>query len=785
MNIKKIHITQFAGLSMIKDITMTDGLNIMCENNGTGKSTVVDFIFQMLFMPVTLDKRRHTDFISRCFPSEKKDGTLPTMIKGELVFEDDSKIYTLNKTWNLDEKGVVELIRPDGSNISGQEKVDAELKSILKYGEGTYKETVFFSQRDKDRFITGELFKDKSTLSVEEMLKNSLLETGGVTIEQIGDVIKEKNEEYWKPKYKDKDTNNINRCRAELESLEEELDKTKRSEDELNDVNDRIDRKRKELSRIKDELMLLDQNEELLETKRRYQAEIDSIKADLNEKERDLTKWPVYEEEIGKAKIIKQEIDDAAVVEEYKRVLDLRNKYLTCEKELNEAAKVNDEDIRLLEQNRKLRDKALADLGGVHSAVEVKTLGDVEVSCYPEGDVGSIKKLNNGESVDIDRTTVIRVDEVIELVISNAGVDVPAIKHELLSLDRQYDDKCAEYKVARLEDIKRLKDAYEDLERAFEKAKATYVTSLNGRSWERIEGAYRTVPETSRDLTREYAVMHLNRELNIDEKALPNYIAERSNAIRFFTDNYGDIDSLKDLIAQLKNKKADLEKKAEAVVIPEGIEGLDKELLEEQRGAVTEELEVTLKEEQVSALASVKNNARPLAQIREDIAGKTAELDQKTREGQMWARIKKEFDETREELDKIDVSSLKEYFEAYMHQILEDRIEFSDLSDDMQLHVYTGRENALKDDILSSGNREAIEFAFRLALLRVQYPDGNGFAIFDDPFVNMDPSCRENACKVLTSFASDNQVLFVTADPIYLSLLEDANTLEFLREGET
>ena len=51
------------------------------------------------------------------------------------------------------------------------------------------------------------------------------------------------------------------------------------------------------------------------------------------------------------------------------------------------------------------------------------------------------------------------------------------------------------------------------------------------------------------------------------------------------------------------------------------------------------------------------------------------------------------------------------------------------------------------------------------------FPDGGGFAFFDDTLVNMDPDRTKAACELLKDFANKNQVIFVTCHPEYAKYL--------------
>lgn len=70
-------------------------------------------------------------------------------------------------------------------------------------------------------------------------------------------------------------------------------------------------------------------------------------------------------------------------------------------------------------------------------------------------------------------------------------------------------------------------------------------------------------------------------------------------------------------------------------------------------------------------------------------------------------------------------------------------------------------------DTLSDGTKDTIALAFRLAMLEHLFPEGNGLAVFDDPFTDMDPGRVRQACRLVQKFAERNLVIFTTCDNKY------------------
>ena len=88
MKIKKVECESFAGLKD-KDVRLSDGLNLLIGENETGKSTLVDLIYQLFFQNTKLDRRQDKNFIDLYFPKTANQ-YVSDSIDGEMIFETDS-----------------------------------------------------------------------------------------------------------------------------------------------------------------------------------------------------------------------------------------------------------------------------------------------------------------------------------------------------------------------------------------------------------------------------------------------------------------------------------------------------------------------------------------------------------------------------------------------------------------------------------------------------------------------------------------------------------------------
>lgn len=112
MKIRKISCTQFAGIRE-RDLSFTDGINVIYGANESGKSTTANLIARTLFQKAKIDRRSDKEFCEMCFPSIRKGSNITAdFADGKIIFETKQGSYTLSKEWGTDARCTLSI--PDG-----------------------------------------------------------------------------------------------------------------------------------------------------------------------------------------------------------------------------------------------------------------------------------------------------------------------------------------------------------------------------------------------------------------------------------------------------------------------------------------------------------------------------------------------------------------------------------------------------------------------------------------------------------------------------------------------
>lgn len=775
MRIKRIKCDQFAGLNQVS-IDFKDGMNVVVGENESGKSSLMDLASNVLFKTRKLDKRSDAGFIDSCFP-KKAGGTSPSIISGSLEFQVGDKDYEVSKKWNSKEpdKGMCELVKSDVTLYD--DEAEDELRSILQYGEATFKSTLLSSQRNASG-ITEFLFDPNNaeiSTDLTNALSNASLEIDGLMSTAILKGISDNEGAYTKGWSLEEDKaagNGEGRIKAtnkqlknivsEIDTLEED---TKKYTDKRGEEQSLIE----ELKGIEDTIENVKKYQDLIDKKEDQQKALNELAEEVKKEKAAIKGWPTSEERLEKAKWCADKLKAADVLTDYE--IYMRNKEAVEEElaKLNTMVAVDELDVDCLDKLSGEKKSAQNSLRGVNAVIDIKKLNPETVSfTYLNGEAVEAKENN-----PIQLESAIRIDVLdnLEMEIKPTAVDVDAVKETLKQIDEDYKAICQKYGANTLEAIKTLKRQYEEQKRKYDQANTEYENYLSklGKSKETLDEERKMLGENP--LKKDAVLVHL-KDMGLDETTIVQEIADLKKTIDDYEKDYTDQEQLKITLEKDNKDMESLRKAIEEIEekIPDDIE--DKSLPELQiKERATKDTISEIQSQELPTLFGNIANREPLVVYSERLKEVTEELEKYKLEGKRWADIKAKFNETKERLSKVDITTLSENFKKYINGLTDGAITVDEFGENLGIALTSG-SNTLTDRILSEGTRETINLAFRLAMIDDLFPEGGGFAVFDDSFVNMDQNRNQKACEVLKEFAKRNQVIFVTCHLEYVDLLD-------------
>lgn len=782
MKIKRVSLDQYAGVNGINK-TFEPELNIVIGNNESGKSTLIDFIYNSLFRHARTKGKEDEEFTNKCYP-KKADGSEPATIEGTLEIDIDGKEYKISKVWSKKEKlASTKLVKPAG--IVNGDEAENEISELIDYGAGLYRSTVFSSQRDA-HFVSEYLLDDSGKKSgalvsdLSQVLSDAAQEQTDIPSSKIAEKIGSCLDDYcmgWDiendaPATKG-EKGEIRQLYKQYVAIEKEIAEIESYEKDYESVMAQLTKAKEDREEIVRLIGEYNKNADLIKEKEEKTNKSDKIGEQLSKDEIVYGEWPTIENKCKRAVELRSQLKDAKIVSRFIEVEELKDAHECAKHALDEATKVEESDIEFLETLEKRRKEQESLLGGMNINVDIIKL-DEQAAKFSYSDNGEEIAVKENMILEPKRPLKVDVSDKLELQIRPTGIDPADVMKEISNIKKDFEAKCNELGCNTIERAKDLKKQYEVYKFAYESSEQGYKSSLEKykTTWAALKELRDSVES---DLEEDAVAAHFPEVDCSDEEGLNKNISDWEAKISLYKSMYNSVDELKEKIENQKKEKKELDDRINEIG---DIEGEDGNNLKERLTAKEKEIE-TITTEQLPAARAKLIDKKSLAQYRSELEEIGHDLEEAKKMGKRWYDILKKFNDVKANASKIDVTVLKNSFVDYMQKLTGGSIDVEDLSSSMELKMKSG-SNQLADGILSDGTRETIELAFRLAMIDEIFPKGGGFAVFDDPLVNMDPERTERSCKLLKEFAKKNQVIFITCHPELISIFgeKEINKIE-------
>lgn len=780
MKITNVSCTQFAGIRN-RNISFTDGINIIYGKNESGKSTVVNLISRTLFQNAKLDRRKDSEFFDLYFPAMAKSGIAGDCIDGSVTIENENGSFTVSKEWGVDARS--KLITPDGI-IRDQSTIDDILNDILIYGEGVYAQMLLSSQKNTNTALQTILEitnKPTGKQDIANAVSQAFSEADGISVSDIEQAITEKINEiagkHWDfdreaPARKAsggrhmKEKGKILDAYYFLEDVREALNEISRLENEADRTAGNFKTKDSAVAIAEDAYNSFNTFSSRLAVRSERIKAIDRLKAELLEITDILSVWPQLLESLEKAKALRTEKLNRELLDKYLIAKSIKEAIAAISDSIPQE-NPSDDEIMLLKSAFRSIASLENKLCGMNITAGIKMLG---------GNSISIASLRTGESIDVSQglaaiTEAVRitVPGVMEMDLAPADVDVSYTEEKIKENKAIVDEIFRKYNVTSVEELESLAREIATLKTKADAEKGKLSMLLGGASFEDLENAVNAITEAVR--SKDEIEKDIFAVCKSPDAA--SFITSRETTVQSYVAKYGSINELK---AKAFDIDTELKKAQESVsgtedIPPEylGISDPDRYLKGLQDDL---RLKQSLREAALTEKTAAAERLDRFKEEHPEICREALEKAERSFEEAKsllnhWLHIEKVFREQKQNIRDNPMEDIADRFTYNLGIISDGKVssEFPE-ADKLNIKIYSS-DRLLDYGKLSEGTKETVSLAFRLAVLDHLFPDGGGVIVFDDPFLDMDAERTSKACTLLEDCATRHQVIFLTCKENY------------------
>lgn len=797
MYIKSYEAERFAGLKDVK-LEFNKGINVILGPNESGKSTVIHGIHSTLFKNIKLKMNNNKDknFHSYFMPISGGDS-----IDGKVVLETKEGEYEISKEWGSNENIILKT--PNNKILKDEKTINKELLDILSFGESTYSNIVFAKQKDLKAAINNIIEDKETTNEISDLLRKTLMELDGVSIDKIEENLMAEIEYLYKKwdieknyPENNKGVNNqykvglgeIIKKYYEKEELKVKMEEANISEKNFEEICQDIKTLKDDKDKVekeKDELELI---EEDVNKRSIIESELNSVKKDLDILSNLYLEWPKtseslkffnrdlerVNESLAKLNNEKSQIESINrkkyIEEKLDKINSIKSEIKNTEEELLNIKDITKEDLDLLEKlNSDILTKETEIKAGKIIALVKKSKSE---NIFISKDFLESEKIKVDETFEANGIININYNNEFEIEIKTGELDFEELSKNYKILVEEFKEKLKSL------DIDSISDARKDYESR--KNKKLELKSLE----ENI--SILIGEEILEDLEKElFNLKDINTSLNIDEinkeleklnnekiEILSNIKTSEQN-IEKWTSEYKSEANLLDLLIEIKftykNKKDELEN---LKPLPERFSSTDefRNRLYSLRSALSRGQGIL--ENLNDNYYNAKNNL--LDETYEEL--KKAYLDSEKsfikllNKGKKLLEIKDIFYKVKEDLDNNPMEPLVKEFKRLLQIITKDSFINSNIDDDFNIDLKK-EDGSIPLELLSAGTYDAVTLALRFSILNYIFDEKYGYVVLDDCLVDLDPERKEESVNLIKDFAKSNQIIFTTCDPNTASML--------------
>lgn len=678
---------------------------------------------------------------------------------------------------------------------------------------------------NRDKATKDKLQQTRETLL--SVLNRAALETGGVALDELEKQIEQRLTQYnahWNDRMElpeggvkrgihnkwKKEVGLILQAYYEMEEVRGKLRKAEADEETCEEITDRIRSLEKEKELRTAEKEEFSGVRTALKTRRILLEKLTDQTERIREMEKVLQEWPKLSRQIAQAQALKEQRNQVTLLRQYEQADRIRINREAAADRLQQMMPVTQEDIDTYRKAQRRKAGLEGEMSGLSLVARIQMEKDmpVHVSQLASGE----ELAADGNEFQINAAVEIDIPDVMKMQLLPQDVDVDVLQEEIKACDVVMNHIMDQYKTDSCDKLEEMKTSYQQCQFEMERLDAQWNQILDGADWENLKAAGEAArqkyslettgemrqsehsletagEETAHEYSPETAAYTVspeteeqlpNRSLDPDEiddriRALcgagvspEEYLGGRKAKQSACEDKYHSIEELKKQKETLEQELGQTQKEAdEANQIPDKYKRIpDPDRYLTELNEEVKELEEDIRRSNARKNELSRSMDEVAAEEYAELLEEKVQNYEKTRKAyRHWKHISEVFQELKEQSSDNPVQDIEDHFRKYLAEISQDALDAS-MDERMEVDLASGTRR-LTYDTLSDGTKDTIALAFRLAMLEHLFPEGNGLAVFDDPFTDMDPGRVRQACRLVQKFAERNQVIFTTCDNKY------------------
>jgi exonuclease SbcC len=815
MILAKVTLRPFAGLAS-REIALSPRLNLVLGPNEAGKTTVFQALQAALFTRTDLPPSRFEKEMRRFLPVGSGD-----TVSVELEFVAGGGTYVLKKRWGVgaprvppgggrpqsgrEAPGRTELRFPDGSVLTNEDEVTAEIEKRIGVGEGTCRSVLMSSQAGLTRTLEDLEGSNAGTLrSLGDVLRRSMLETDGVSVDGFRSLVEEAWAEHWSrwdvavdgPE-KGRGIGNpytkgagfVLKAYYKKETLGAALSGAREYEEKLDALNRELtaltracaagekylaeNRPAAEAARARKEIGLKLEaagslTEQLKEANKRWPVLLNGMEENTARAAAEDTRAAALRRELEGAQ---REMKSEAARAVFGRILAARKKLEERGEELAKTKTLTGDDLEAVQAAHTASEKTRVSSAAAGFGMRLLAKKETKLDVDEDGGPRVARGVKAGETLQFEVRRAIRIESPDwELEASSLS---PEAEPENGRPEETLKDLFAKHGIGSLKEAIDANRAYEKALRGFREADDALARELGGRSLEEAEAERVSLGEPAgyRDIA---AITGELESARTEAARLSAEVQAAGKACAELARRYGDQDTLLLLVSENVRAVKELEKAlAELPPLPEGAVGEDEFITAyEKKKKERDDLRDKTRRIEIE-IARLEGHAPELSseELEEQLAEAETAYARIRAKGEAIARVRGLSAAILAEIDRATYDGMRTRLEEYVATLTGGRYAKVRMRESVP-EGFLRRDGALLEyPLLSTGTKDTLALALRLAMAGYFLEGRDGFLVMDDPFANLDPDRQKRAAEAVRSFAETRQLVLFSCHPSAAELL--------------